>query len=135
MNKYIWFALIILLGANVGQFYYFNAKLDSKAALIKVEQTKVTNLTTERDALSKSVTFLEDLTKVQDADYAASLKRFEDYKKNIASINVPTPPSFKTIIKEVPADVVVVQANEVSNETLSNINARARDFSGLRNEN
>ena len=133
MNKYIWFALIILLGANVGQYYYFNAKLDSKASLIQVEQTKVTNLTTERDALLKSVAFLEDLTKVQDADYSAALKRFEEYKKTVANISVPQAPSFKTIIKEVPADIVVVQANEVSNETIHRINASANDFSRVRN--
>lgn len=134
MNKYVWIALAISLLLNVGSYFYFNARLDSKDATIALEQNKVKEAVADVALLNAEVIKLNNIVGVKDVEYANAKELFEEYKRRVSNIKPQTVTSVKTIIKEVPAELVVVQANETSNEILRRINTSADDFKRVRDQ-
>jgi hypothetical protein len=135
MSKYIWFAIILLIGSNVATYFYFTARLDSERAAIALKQEKIDSLTAVNTTLNTRVVFLEATTKIQDAEYDRALAAFDAYKTTAASLKPRTIVSTRTVIETVPADLVVVEVNEISNETIIRINTNANSFSSRLHDN
>jgi hypothetical protein len=133
MNKYLSIGILFLLALSVGELLYFNAKLEGKDTRIKLEKERVETLNKEKSELENEVQRLIKVTQVQDVDYAKSIAAFEAYKAKVSSIKPISAPSIKPIIKEVPAEVVILKANETSNEILNSINDSADNFKRLPN--
>lgn len=133
MNKYIWIALAVSLLVNIGGYAYFNARIEAKDATIALEQTKVKDAVEDVFKLDLEVQKLNARLRVRDVEYQKILEDYEAYKSTVANIKPRTITSVKTIIQEVPAELVVEQANETSNETLRRINASADEFKRVRN--
>lgn len=133
MNKYLSIGILVLFLLSVGEMFYFNAKIDSKNSTIKLERERVQTLSEEKSKLEVEVARLIKVTDVQDVEYTKAIEAFEAYKKSVSAIKPIPAPSIKPIIKEVPAEVVIVKANETSNEILNRINTGADDFKRLPN--
>lgn len=133
MNKYVWIALAVSLLVNIGGYAYLNARIEAKNATIALEQTKVKEAVADVANLTSEVQKLTGRLRVKDVEYKRILEDYEAYKSTVANIKPRTITSVKTIIQEVPAELVVEQANETSNETLRRINTSADEFKRMRN--
>jgi hypothetical protein len=134
MAKYLWGAIVIYTIICIAGYFYISRTIEAKNISISSKELVITDLKEDVKTLKERVAFLENLTKVQDAEYARIIAEYEAYKTRVANIKPRVIKSIETIIQEVPAELVVVEANEVSNETIRNINASADSFSGVHND-
>ena len=136
MHNYLAISVVILLLANAASFFYFRSKIEAKDAVISLSKAQNETLTEKNEELADKVKFLESQVTLENTNYRKAIEDFEAYKKTVANIK-PTPvPSIKPIIieKEVPAEVIVEQANEGSNEVLRRISTSADNFKRVLND-
>lgn len=136
MGRYSIIAILALIGINAGSYFYFTSKLEAKDSALTLERERLTASKEEITSLKDKVAFLETQVSQENASYLKALEEFEEYKKSVSNIKPAPVPSIKPIIieKEVPAEVVVEQANESSNEVLRRIGTSADNFKRVLND-
>ena len=136
MRNYLAITVVILLLANAASFFYFRSKIEAKDAVISLSKAQNETLAEKNNELTSKVEFLELQVTLENSNYLKAIEDFEAYKKIAANIKPMPVPSIKPVIieKEVPAEVIVEQANEGSNEVLRRISTSADNFKRVLND-
>jgi len=134
MAKYLWGAILVYTIICIAGYFYISRTIEVKNISITTNEQTIKDLRINITTLTQRVVYLQNLTRVRDAEYEKIIAEYYAYKTRVANIQPRVIKSIETIMQEVPADLVVVQANEVSNETIRNINADADSFSRMSND-